>query len=121
MIIAYFVVAGLTALAFVGSGLLKVLRPVPALKKNGLAWVEDFTPATVKLIGAAETLGGVGLILPVATDIAPAIAPIAGAALTVLMIGAIVVDARHRLTIVPALALAVLGIASTVLGIILIG
>ncbi len=120
MAIAYFVVAGLTALAFIGSGVLKILRPFPALKENGLVWVDDFAPSTIKLIGAAEALGGVGLILPVATGIGAVLAPIAGAALTVLMIGAIVVDARHRLTILPALALAVLGIASTILGIIVI-
>lgn len=120
MTIAYFIVAGITALAFIGSGILKVVSPTAALKKNGLVWVDDFTPRTVKLIGIAETLGGLGLVLPIVTGIASALAPIAGLALTVLMVGAIVVDARHKLTFVPALALAVLAMITAVLGFITI-
>ncbi|KQQ08730.1 DoxX family protein [Rathayibacter sp. Leaf296] len=116
MITVYFVVAGLTALAFVGSGLFKIIRPPSALKESGLVWVDDFASSTVRLIGAAETVGGLGLVLPVVTGIAPALAPVAGVALTVLMIGAIVVDARHRLTVVPALVLALFAIASATLG-----
>lgn len=120
MTIAFFIVAGLTAVAFIGSGILKIVRPRSALKASGLTWVDDFSTTTVKLISAAEALGGVGLILPVLTGIAPILSPIPALALVVLMIGAIVVDARHKLTIVPALALAVLAAASAVLGFIVI-
>lgn len=120
MTIAYFIVAGITALGFIASGLLKIIRSSADLEKSGLVWVTDFAPSTVKLIGAAETVGGLGLMLPVLTGIAPALAPIAGAALTVLMIGAIVVDARHKLTVVPALVLALLALASAALGVIVI-
>ncbi|MCJ1706780.1 DoxX family protein [Microbacterium sp. VKM Ac-2923] len=120
MIIAFFIVAGLAAIAFVGSGLLKIVRPASALKASGLTWVDDFSPTTVKLIGLAELLGGIGLILPVVTGIAPVLSPIAGGALTVVMVGAVVVDARHALSIVPALTLVLLAVAVTVLGVIVI-
>lgn len=118
MIIAYFIVAGITALAFIGSGIFKIVRPKSALKSNGLTWVDDFSGPAVKLISLAEILGGLGLILPVVTGIAPVLATVAGIALGILMIGAVVVDARHKLTIVPALALALLAVISTVLGVV---
>lgn len=121
MIIAFFIIAGLAALAFIGSGVLKVIRPLSSLRDSGLTWVDDFSAPTVKLIGIAEVLGGVGLFLPVLTGIAPVLSPIAGLALTTLMIGAVVVDARHKLTVVPALALAVLAAASAVLAVLVIG
>jgi len=120
MIIAFYIVAGLAALAFVGSGLLKLIRPKPALKASGLTWVDDFSATSVRLISVAEILGGLGLILPVLTGIAPALSPIAALALAILMTGAIVVDARHKLTIVPALALALLAIAAAVLAFLVI-
>ncbi|KZX22561.1 DoxX family protein [Rathayibacter tanaceti] len=121
MIIAFFIIAGLTALAFVGSGLLKLVRTSAALKENGLVWVDDFSPSTVRLIGAAEILGGLGLILPVVTGVAPVLAQVAGAALAILMVGAIVVDARHRLTVIPAVFLALASSASAVLGALVTG
>ncbi|WP_138944953.1 DoxX family protein [Plantibacter sp. M259] len=120
MTIAFFITAGLAALAFVGSGVLKVVRPSAALRASGLTWVDDFSDQTVKLIGVAEVLGGLGLILPILTGIAPWLSPIAGVALTALMIGAVVVDARHRLTIVPALALAILAVAAGILGFLIV-
>lgn len=120
MIIAFYIVAGLAALAFIGSGLLKIIRSKPALKASGLTWVDDFSATTVKLISVAEILGGLGLVLPVLTGITPVLSPIAGIALAILMTGAIVVDARHRLTIVPALALAILAIAAAALGFVVI-
>lgn len=120
MLIAFYIVAGVTALAFIASGVLKIVRPKSALKSSGLVWVDDFSEPVVKLISLAEVLGGLGLILPVLTGIAPILSPIAGFALAILMIGAIVVDARHKLTIVPALVLAILAVASAILGLIVI-
>jgi hypothetical protein len=120
VIIAFYIVAGLAALVFIGAGLMKVARTKPALKENGMAWVDDFSSPVVKLIGLAEVLGGLGLILPVLTGIAPILSPIAGIALAVVMIGAIAVHARRKEPVVPPLVLAVLAIAATVLGFIVI-
>ncbi|MFL6220093.1 MAG: DoxX family protein, partial [Actinomycetes bacterium] len=51
---------------------------------------------TVKMIGALEVLGAVGLILPAALDIAPILVPLAATGLGVIMLGAIVTHARRR-------------------------
>ena len=116
MAIAYWIVAGVAALAFLGAGVMKLVRPQEALASSGLAWVEDFTTGPVKLIGAAEVLGAIGLILPKLLGIAPVLGPIAGIALAVLMVGAVVVHVRRRETFVPPLVLVLLAAAAAALG-----
>lgn len=115
MLIAYWIVAGLTALAFLAAGAMKLVRPKDAIVASGLTWAEDFSAPQVKLIGAAEVLGALGLVLPMATGIVPVLSPIAGVCLAVLMMGATVVHLRrHEAPIsVPTLVLAT---ASAVLG-----
>jgi uncharacterized membrane protein YphA (DoxX/SURF4 family) len=104
------------AIAFILSGGMKVVRPTAALKTTGMVWVDDFTPASVKLIGAAEVIGGIGLILPFTTNIAAVLSPIAAVALAIIMIGAVVVHVRRSEAFIPALVLAVLSIVSAVFG-----
>ena len=59
-------------------------------------WVEDFSPGSVKAIGALEVLGAVGLILPAALDIAPALVPLAALGLVMIMTGAVVTRIRRQ-------------------------
>jgi DoxX-like family len=48
--------------------------------------VEDLSQGTVRFIGVAELLGGIGLILPAAAGIAPILTPIAATCLAVVMV-----------------------------------
>jgi len=116
MVIAYYIVAGLAALFFLAVGAMKLLRPKPALKDAGLAWVDDFSPAAVKLIGLVELLGAFGLILPRLTGIAPVLSPIAAIGLVIVMIGAIVVHVRRKEAPGMQIGVAVLAAAAAVLG-----
>jgi uncharacterized membrane protein YphA (DoxX/SURF4 family) len=116
MTIALWILNGLLALAFIMAGSMKVARPRTALVASGMGWADDFADPTVKLIGAAEVVGGIGLILPLLTGIAPILTPIAATALAVVMIGAIVVHVRRKENATPSIVLAVLSIASAVLG-----
>ena len=61
-------------------------------------------------------IGAFGLILPLATGIAPILAVLAGTGIAIIMIGAVVVHLRRKESAAPALVLAVLGVASAVLG-----
>jgi UDP-N-acetylmuramyl pentapeptide phosphotransferase/UDP-N-acetylglucosamine-1-phosphate transferase len=115
MLIAYWIVAGLSAVLFFAAGLMKVVRPTPALAASGMGWVDDYTPTSVKLIGLAEVIGALGLILPVLTGIAPLLSPIAALALAVIMVGAIVTHVRRSEPPIAA-ALLALALASAVLG-----
>ena len=61
-----------------------------------LPWVEDFSAGTVRFIGIAELLGGLGLILPAATGIAPILTPIAATGLAVIMVLAAATHIRRK-------------------------
>ncbi|MFD6142096.1 DoxX family protein [Promicromonospora sp. NPDC060271] len=90
MNIALWIVAGLLAVAYVGGGALKVILSKQKIAATGpaAAWVEDFSPGAVKTIGVLEILGGLGLILPAASGIAPELVPLAALGLAMIMVGA---------------------------------
>jgi hypothetical protein len=93
--IALWIVQGLLALVFAGSGVVKATRDRKRLFDDGIAWVEDFPAWAVKAIGVLELLAAVGLILPAVTGIAPVLTPLAAAGIALLMAGAGVVHFRR--------------------------
>jgi uncharacterized membrane protein YphA (DoxX/SURF4 family) len=94
--VVLWIIAGLLAAAFLASGAMKLLRPKEKLAASGMAWTEDFSPGTIKLIGALELLAGIGLILPAALDIVPVLVPLAALGLVLIMAGAMVVHTRRK-------------------------
>lgn len=96
MNVVLWIIAGLLALVFLGSGAMKVLRPREQLEAAGMAWTEDWPAGAVKAIGGLEVLAAIGLILPAALDIAPILVPLAATGLAIIMAGAIVVHARRK-------------------------
>lgn len=117
MLIALWILNAFLALAFIGAGAMKLLTPTSKLgAQERMAWTDDFSATAITLIGLAEVVGGIGLILPLLTGIAPILTPIAATALAIIMIGAIVVHVRRKETTTPSLVLGVLSIASAVLG-----
>lgn len=94
MTVALWTVQVLLALAFVAAGILKATQPRERLEKT-LPWVADFSTPTVRLIGVVEILGGLGLVLPAATGIAPALTPVAAIGLAVTMLLAAGVHVRR--------------------------
>lgn len=115
MLIALWIVNILLALAMLFAGGLKFAQPKEKLAAR-MGWVEDFSPTSIKLIGAAEVLGALGLVLPLATGIAPILAPIAAIGLLIIMLGAVVVHARRHEPTLPVIVLSALAAASAVLG-----
>ncbi|WP_341578207.1 DoxX family protein [Microbacterium schleiferi] len=118
MLIAYWIIAGLLALIYLFAGGTKLVRPREALASSGMGWAADFPAGVVKLIGAVEVLGAVGLILPPITGIAPILAPIAAIGLVLVQLGAMIVHGRRReAKMIPAnLVLAALAAAAAILG-----
>jgi uncharacterized membrane protein YphA (DoxX/SURF4 family) len=92
--IALWVVQVLLALAFLGAGATKLSQPKEKLLKN-MAWVEDFSQRTVRLIGTLEVLGAIGIVLPALTGILPWLTPLAALGLVLLMIGAALTHLRR--------------------------
>ncbi|MAP62475.1 MAG: DoxX family protein [Microbacterium sp.] len=116
MIVAYWIVAGLLAAAMLMAGAMKTVRHKDQLRESGMEWTDGFSAVTIRLIGIAEVLGAVGLILPPLTGIAPVLAPVAAIALAVLMAGATVLHIRRNEKATASLVLMVLSIAAAVLG-----
>ncbi|MCK9247544.1 MAG: DoxX family protein [Solirubrobacteraceae bacterium] len=92
MDVALWIVAGLAGLVFFLAGFLKLTKPWNELHEQ-MPWTVDVTAAQVKLIGVAELLGGLGLILPGAFDTATWLTPVAAAGLVLTMA---VAAAMHR-------------------------
>jgi DoxX-like family len=93
---ALWIVAGVLAAAFAGSGLMKLLVPKDKLVNAGQGWAADVSAGNVRLIGLAELLGAVGLIVPALVHIAPILVPLAAVGLVLVMVGAGVVHARRK-------------------------
>jgi uncharacterized membrane protein YphA (DoxX/SURF4 family) len=116
MILALWIVNVFAAIGFLGTGSLKAFVSKPRLRGMGLTWTDDFAAPVVRLLGVAELVGAVGLIVPLATRILPLLSPIAAVCLAVLMVGAISVHVRRKENFTPALVMLVASIASAVLG-----
>jgi len=122
MLIAYWIIAGLSALAFLAAGAMKLLRPKEQLRESGMAYTEDFSGPQVKLIGLAEVLGAIGLILPVLLVVVAYwsgwigwVSTLAGVCLAVLMGGAVATHVRRREGFAVPLTLGLLALAAAVL------
>ena len=93
--IALWIVQGLLAVAFLGAGASKLSQPKEKLLKN-MAWVEDFSQPAVRLIGAAEVIGAIGVVLPALTGVLPWLTPLAALGLVLLMVGAALTHLRRK-------------------------
>ena len=119
MEIAYWVVAGVLAAAFLFAGAFKIVTPKDGLKAKGMNWTDAFSQGAIRGIGTAEILGAIGVIVPPLVGVAEWLAPVAALGLVVVMIGAIRAHRKLSDTIVPNVILAVLALATAVLGFIL--
>ena len=96
MDVVLWIVAGVLAVAFLASGLMKLAQPRQKIIESGMGWAGDFSDGTVKAIGALEVLGALGLILPAVFDVATVLVPIAAVGLALVMAGAAVVHLRRK-------------------------
>jgi DoxX-like protein len=89
---ALFIAQGLLAGVFTLTGGAKLLLPRETLEKR-MHWAASWPRWRIKLLGLAEALGAIGLVVPGAIGIASALTPVAALCLAVLMAGAV---ATHR-------------------------
>jgi hypothetical protein len=96
MNVVLWIMQGLLAAVYLGAGVAKLTQPHGALAANpNMAWVGDFTPPVVKMIGTLEVLAAIGLVVPWLTDIAKVLTPIAAIGLILLMAGAMITHTRR--------------------------
>jgi uncharacterized membrane protein YphA (DoxX/SURF4 family) len=113
MNVVLWIIAGVLALAFLAAGLTKLTQPKEKLVTN-MAWVEDFSPGTVKVIGALEVLAAIGLVLPAVLDVVPVLVPLAAIGLVVLMAGAALTHSRRKEVPLIVVNLVLLALAAVV-------
>ena len=84
------------ALGFAVTGLLKLTQPYAKLVKlPGAAWVNDFSPEIIRLIGVLEVCAAVGMIVPLLLHSLTMLTPLAGVGLALLMSGAMATHLRR--------------------------
>lgn len=88
MQLALWLSSAFLAAAMIAAGGMKLAVPRARLAER-MTWARTWKDGTVKLLGAAEVLGGLGLIIPQATGVVPMLTPIAATCLLVLMLGAV--------------------------------
>ena len=120
MTVLAWILQGVLGLAFLAAGGMKLAQPRKKLIDSGMGWAEDFTDGPVKVIGALEVLGALGLVLPVLVGVAPVLTPIAAAGLTLVMAAAVVTHIR-RGEYSGAVPAAVLGVLALVVAILRFG
>ena len=110
---AYWIVAGIAAFAFFGSGMMKLASSREKLLANkNMGWTADFTAPQIKLIGLAEVLGAAGLILPHALSIAEGLSKAAAVGLFLIMAGAVNTHRKRKEPIIPPLVLGILALVT---------
>jgi len=94
--VTFWILTGLLAVPMLLAGVIKLQKKPADLHEMGMLWTEDYTEPQIRLIGAAEAVGAVGLVAPAATGILPILSPIAAACLGVIMGGAFGVHAKRK-------------------------
>ena len=83
------IIQGLLVFVFCGAGAMKISQPSDVLAVQ-MNWMNYFQPWMIRSIGIAEILCGMLLILPVVIKLIPSqLIVLAGAGLSILMIGAV--------------------------------
>lgn len=101
----------LLAVAVGAAGVMKLVSSKEQLEANPhMGWVRSFSQKQIKLLAAAEVLGAIGLIAPVALGIAPGLARLAAACVATLMGGAVATHATRRESPGPAVVLALFAV-----------
>jgi len=105
MVITLWIIRVVVALVFLVIGGIKAMR---STAKHGGVEVSISLP--MRLLGGAEVLGALGLILPVATGIAPVFTIAAAVCLGIVMIGATIVHLTRKENVALTLTLLVLAV-----------
>ena len=84
MDIAAWIAQVIAALAFGVHGYTLLFRPAQALRQY--PWAGDVPDSMKRLIGTAELLGAIGVIVPAVTKILPWLTPLAALGLTAIMV-----------------------------------
>jgi hypothetical protein len=90
------VIQALLGLLLTLGGLLKLILPYARYSSiSAVAWSKEFQPWHVKLIGALEVSGGVGMIVPLFVPSLTMLTPLAAVGIALYMAGAMATHLRR--------------------------
>ncbi|MFI7441881.1 DoxX family protein [Nonomuraea indica] len=113
MNLALWIAAGLLAVVALSGGISKAFVPKEKLAAvHGGGWTADASVGFVKTLGVLELLAAVGLILPGALGIAPALVPVTAVCWILLMAGAMITHGRRGESAFVVLNLVYLAVAA---------
>ena len=87
--ISLWIVQGLLALTFAGTGIWKLATPIPELAGK-MPWMGQVSPSFLYATAVFDILGGVGVLLPAVTRIKPGLTVVAALGCVALQASAIV-------------------------------
>lgn len=116
MVITLWILNVLLALMFLMAGGMKLAKSKDTLVEEGMTWAVNTSPAVVKLIGIAEVLGAVGLILPMALKTAVILTPIAAVGLGIIALSAAILHMTRKEPFIVPLILFFVNVASAIIG-----
>jgi hypothetical protein len=96
MNVALWILQGLLAVVFLGSGLAKSTMTKERMLATGQTGVAPFPLPVIRAVAFCELLAAVGLLLPWATGIGRFLTPLAAVGLCLVMVGAAGSHARLR-------------------------
>ena len=87
---ALWIITIIAAAAYAAGGSTMLLMSRERYRSIGSTqhWVDEFGDGHLKVIGTIKLVGAIGLVLPVATGIAPVLTPVAACGLALFMAGA---------------------------------
>jgi uncharacterized membrane protein YphA (DoxX/SURF4 family) len=94
MNIALWVAQILLGLMFLMAGVMKTFNPSKV--RETMSWAKNGSTGYILFVGISELLGGLGLLLPGALDIAPILTGIAAIGLAIIMVLAIAFHVKHK-------------------------
>jgi hypothetical protein len=100
MNIALWIAQGLLAFAMFAAGTMKVVTPHAKLSEK-MKWAATWPATMVKLLGVAEVLGAIGIVVPWLTGVLPILTPVAACCLLVIMGGAVKTHLDLKEPVVP--------------------
>src|SRR5882757_3774807 len=95
MVIVVWIASGLLALAYLDAELMKTFSPIERLNTQ-MAWTAVTGARLTRIIGLAEVLGAIGVILPHLLGILPWLSVVAAFALVVVQLLAIGFHLRQK-------------------------
>jgi hypothetical protein len=87
--VSLWIVQGLLAVTFVGTGIWKVATPIPELAAK-MPWMGEVSPSFLHATAMFDTLGGVGVLLPSLTRIRPGLTVLSALGCAALQASAVV-------------------------------